>query len=212
MNEKASSGVDYGYDAVSLDELSNDMYFLNTDKQLVIQGEGYFNENSSYPIGVKTDVEGKVTFTIDGLENFDGQQKVYIYDDETKTHNEIQKNAYEVTVPAGVHDTRFSLRFKNKSSNADKTLSVDENKASTNEIQITHIQNSNTIVIKNAISDVSVLKVTLFNINGQSIANWKIENQDQQNIQIPINSISSGVYVVKLQTTTGELSKKLIVK
>jgi hypothetical protein len=60
--------------------------------------------------------------------------------------------------------------------------------------------------------DVPVLKVSLFNINGQSIANWKIENQDQQNIQIPINSISAGVYVVKLKTTTGEISKKLIVK
>ena len=212
MNEKATSGVDYGYDAVSLDELSNDMYFLNSDKQLVIQGEGYFNEDSSYPIGVKTDVAGKVSFTIDALENFDGQQKVYIYDDETKTYNEIQKNAFEVNLPAGVFDTRFSLRFKNKSSNTDKTLSVEENKTITNEIQIAHIQNSNTIVIKNSIADVSVLKVTLFNINGQSIANWKIENQDQKNIQIPINSISSGVYIVKLQTTTGELSKKLIVK
>ncbi|TRX27548.1 T9SS type A sorting domain-containing protein [Flavobacterium franklandianum] len=212
MNEKATSGMDYGYDGISLDEFSNDMYFLNGDKQLVIQGEGSFKEDSSYPLGVKTDVEGKVTFTIDALENFDGQQKVYIYDDETKTYNEIQKNAFEVTLPAGVYDTRFSLRFKDKSSNTDKTLSVEENKSNTNEIKIAHIQDSNTIVIKNSIADVSVLKVTLFNINGQSIANWKIENQDQQNIQIPINTISRGVYIVKLKTSTGELSKKLIVK
>ncbi len=212
MNEKATSGVDYGYDAVSLDELSNDMYFLNGDKQLVIQGEGYFNEDSSYPIGVKTSVDGKVTFTVDALENFDGQQKVYIYDDETKTYNEIQKNAFEVSVPAGVNDTRFSLRFKDKSSNSDKTLSVEEKNNNYNEIKIAHIQGSNSIVINNSIPDVSVVKVTLFNINGQSVANWKIENQDQQNIQIPINTISSGVYVVKLKTSTGELSKKLIVK
>jgi len=212
MNEKATSGIDYGYDGISLDEIPNDMYFLNGDNQLVIQGEGYFNEDASYPIGIKTDVEGKVTFTIDALENFDAQQKIYIYDDETKTHNEIQKNTFEVTLPAGINDTRFSLRFKDKSSNTEKPLSVEENKTNTNEIKIAHIQNSNSLVINNFISDVSVLKVTLFNINGQSIANWKIENQDQQNIQIPINSISRGVYVVKLKTTTGELSKKLIVK
>ena len=212
MNEKATSGIDYGYDGIGLDELPNDMYFLNGENQLVIQGEGYFNEEASYPIGVKTDVEGKVTFTIDALENFDAQQKIYIYDDETKTYNEIQKSAFEVTLPAGINDTRFSLRFKDKSSNTDKTLTVEENKTNTNEIKIAHIQNSNSLVINNSISDVSVLKVTLFNINGQSIANWKIENQDQQNIQIPINKISSGVYVVKLKTTTGELSKKLIVK
>ena len=212
MNEKATSGIDYGYDGISLDEIPNDMYFLNGDNQLVIQGEGYFNENASYPIGVKTDVEGKITFTVDALENFDAQQKVYIYDDVTKTYNEIQKNAFEVNVPAGENNTRFSLRFKDKSSNTDKTLSVEENKTSANGIKIAHIQNSNSIVINNSISDVPVLKVSLFNINGQSIANWKIENQDQQNIQIPIHSISRGVYVVKLKTTTGELSKKLIVK
>ena len=212
MNEKATSGMDYGYDGISLDEIPNDMYFLNGDNQLVILGEGYFNEEASYPIGVKTDVEGKVTFTIDALENFDAQQKIYIYDDETKTYNEIQKSAFEVTLPAGINDTRFSLRFKDKSSNTDKTLTVEENKTNTNEIKIAHIQNSNSLVINNSISDVFVLKVTLFNINGQSIANWKIENQDQQNIQIPINKISSGVYIVKLKTTTGELSKKLIVK
>ena len=212
MNEKASSGIDYGYDGLSLDELPNDMYFVNGDKQLVIQGEGYFNEDSSYPIGIKTDIAGTVAFTIDALENFVGQQKVYIYDNETKSYNEIQKNEYVVNVPAGVNNSRFSLCFKDRTSKSDKTLNNEENKINTSEIKIAHIQNSNTIVINNPIADVSVLKITLFNINGQLIANWKIENQDQQNILIPLNSISSGVYIVKLKTTTGELNKKIIIK
>jgi hypothetical protein len=61
-------------------------------------------------------------------------------------------------------------------------------------------------------TDVIVEKATLFNMLGQSISSWKIENQDQHNIQIRINSISSGVYVVKLKTTTGEMSKKIIIQ
>ena len=211
MNEKASSGIDYGYDGLSLDELPNDMYFVNGDKQLVIQGEGYFNEDTSYPIGIKTDVAGTVTFIIDALENFVGQQKVYIYDDETKSYNEIQKNEYEVNVPAGVNNSRFSLCFKDRATNSDKTLNNEENKINTSEIKIAHIQNSNTIVINNPIADVSVQKITLFNINGQAVANFKIENQDQQNILIPLNSVSAGVYIVKLKTTTGELNKKIII-
>ncbi|WP_310560128.1 choice-of-anchor D domain-containing protein [Flavobacterium sp.] len=209
MNEKASSEMDSGYDAFNLDETPNDMYFLNGENELVIQGEGYFNEDNSYPIGVKTDAEGKVSFTIDALENFEPEQKIYLYDDVTKISTEIQKNTFEVNLPAGVNNTRFSLRFKDNSASL---LGIEENKTNANEIKIAHIQNSNTIIIKNTISDISISKVTLFSINGQAIANWKIENQDQQNIQIPIKSISSGVYVVKLKTTTGELSKKLIVK
>ena len=137
---------------------------------------------------------------------------MYIYDDETKTYNEIQKNDFEVNMPAGENNTRFSLRFKDKSSTTDKIiLGLEENNIN-NDIKIAHIQNSNTLKIINNSVETSVEKVTLFNINGQSIANWKIENQNQQNIQIPINTISSGVYVAKLKTTTGELSKKIIIK
>jgi hypothetical protein len=47
------------------------MYFLNGDNQLVIQGEGYFDPNASYPLGVITDAEGKATFNLDQTENFD---------------------------------------------------------------------------------------------------------------------------------------------
>lgn len=212
MNENATSQMDYGYDGISLDELPNDMYFLNGENELVIQGEGYFNEDASFPLGVKTDVDGTVSFTIDALENFEPQQKVYIYDAETKTYNEIQKNAYEIKIPAGVNNTRFSLRFKDQSSPTDKTLSVEENNTNTNDIKLAHIQNSNILKITNNSMETLVEKVSLFNINGQTIANWKIENQDQKNIQIPINSISSGVYVAKLKTTTGEVSKKIIIK
>jgi trimeric autotransporter adhesin len=212
MNEKATSKMDYGYDGISLDDIPNDMYFLNGENQLVIQGEGYFDENSSYPIGVKIATEGKVSFTIDEVENIGEEQKIYIYDDETKIYNEIQKNSFEINMPVGVNNTRFSLRFKDKSITTDKTLSVTENNTNTDGIKIAYIQNSNTIKINNNSKETTVEKVTLFNINGQTIANWKIENQDQQNIQIPVNTISSGVYVAKLTTTTGELSKKLIIK
>ena len=211
MNEKATSQMDYGYDAISLDEIPNDMYFLNGENQLVIQGDGYFNDEASYPIGIKTDVEGKISLTIDALENFEPEQKVYIYDDETKTYNEIQKNAFEVNLPAGINNTRFSLRFKDKSL-LEKTLDVAENTANSNEIEIAHIQKTNTLVIKNNALETKVEKVTLLNINGQVISNWKIVNQDQQNIQIPIKTVSTGVYIAKLNTTTGELSKKLIIK
>jgi hypothetical protein len=210
MNEKATSEMDYGYDGLSLDDFPNDMYLLNGENQLVIQGEGSFNPDNSYPIGVKTNVAGKISFTIDALENFDPQQKVYIYDNETKTYNEIQNNPFEVEVPVGVNDTRFSLRFKDKTL-IDKTLSVDEN-TKTSDIKIAHIQNENRLQINNYVSDVTVEKVTLFNILGQSIETWNVANKEQQNIQLPIKKRSAGMYVVKLKTTSGELSKKIIIK
>jgi hypothetical protein len=206
MDEKATSGIDYGYDAEIMDDFPNDMFLLNGDNQLVIQGEGYFDVNASYPIGIKADSEGKVSFSIDGIENFDAGQPVFIYDTLTDTYNDISKNKFEVTLPAGDNNTRFSLRF------TDKTLKVTENIINENSIKILHIQKGNILEIYNELVDTNIEKVTLYNITGQSIATWKIENQEQKIIQLPIKNSSSGVYIAKIKTSKGVLSKKIIVK
>jgi hypothetical protein len=46
---------------------------------------------------------------------------------------------------------------------------------------------------------------------GQKISNWDVKDSEQTTIQIPIKSISSGIYIVKVNTTKGESSKKIIV-
>ena len=206
MNEKATSRIDYGYDGYNMDDFPNDMYLLNGDDQLVIEGEGYFDTNTSYPIGVKADVEGKVTFMIDAVENFDPEQPIFIYDNQTDTYHNIRTQSFDVTIPVGENTSRFALRF------TDKTLSVKDNVASDNTINISHIQNGNILVINNRITDVTVQKVNLYDILGQSIASWNTEKFEQQNIQIPIKTVSPGVYIAKVKTTNGDLSKKILIQ
>ncbi|MFV8372501.1 choice-of-anchor D domain-containing protein [Flavobacterium sp. LB2P74] len=206
MEEKATSEMDHGYDGLNIDDFPNDMYFLNGENQLVIQGEGFFDLDASYPIGVKTDADGKVKFMIDSLEDFDANQPIFLYDDETKIYHNIRNEAFEINLANGEHHSRFSLRFK------DKTLSLNDETSIDNEIKIAHSQSKNTIIINNKAIDTTVQEVTLFNIIGQSITTWKIENQGQYDIQLPIKKISSGVYVVKLRTSKGSLSKKIIIK
>jgi hypothetical protein len=204
MNEKATSKMDYGYDSYILDDFPNDMYFLSGENQLVIQGEGFFDLNASYPIGVKTAVEGIISFTVDALENFNTEQPIFIYDNLTDTYHNIRSTKYEVNLPIGTNDKRFSLRFK------DKTLKVDQH-AISEAIQILYIQNGNSLEIKNKSIDLTVEKVTLYNILGQAVCSWKIENQEQENIKIRIKMVSSGIYIAKMKTSEGEISKKVIV-
>jgi hypothetical protein len=205
MQEKATSAIDYGYDGYILDNFPNDMYFLNGEDQLVIQGEGYFDMESSFPIGVKTDREGTIKFMIDDIENFETNQPIFVYDDETKLYHNIRNETFEITLPIGEFHNRFSLRFK------DKTLGTNEEISSTNDITILHSQNRNTLVINNKLLDTTVQEVTLFNILGQAVAMWEVENQGQENIQLPIKKVSSGVYIVKIKTSAGVLSKKIII-
>ncbi|TDE03139.1 LamG-like jellyroll fold domain-containing protein [Flavobacterium hiemivividum] len=205
MNEKATDGIDYGYDGTSFDNLPNDIYFLTNESELIIQGVGYFNASASYPIGVKTDALGKVSFMIDDLENFDKNQNIFIYDLENDTYNDIRSKAFEVTLPAGQNKTRFSLRF------TDKKLAIKEEVINSTNIIISHSQNNNKLIISNSSIDITVQKVVLYNSIGQTINTWKIENQSQQNIQLPIKKISSGIYIARIQTSKGDLSKKIII-
>ena len=204
MNEKATSGMDYGYDALLLDDFPNDMYFLVGEKKLVIQGVGFFDVDACLPIGVKTNVEGEVSFILDAIENFDAEQAIYIYDNQTNTYHNLRTEMFKVVLPIGINNTRFSLRFK------DKTLKVAQNSL-TDAFQIFYIQNGNSLEIKNNSIDLTVEKVTLYTILGQSISSWKVENQEQENIKIPIKNVSSGIYITKLKTSVGEISKKVIV-
>ena len=57
-----------------------------------------------------------------------------------------------------------------------------------------------------------VISVGLYNITGQSISNWDVDDSEQTNIQFPVKNISSGIYIVKVKTTTGESSKKIIIR
>jgi hypothetical protein len=54
--------------------------------------------------------------------------------------------------------------------------------------------------------------VSLFNIAGQNNTRWNSKDGQQATIHIPIKNLNSGVYIVKVKTTEGEISKKIIVK
>jgi hypothetical protein len=108
----------------------------------------------------------------------DPNQPIYIHDDETDTYHEIRTTAYKVTLPQGENKTRFSLRF------TDKTLAVKETAIiNGNDIVISHQKNSNTLAVHNSSTDIIIQNV-LYNMIGQTISTWKVENQSQR-IQLP---------------------------
>ena len=205
MDDKADSEINDGYDAFNIDDAPTDMYFLNGDNELAIQGEGYFDENASFPIGVRVETAGKVSFGVDALENFDTNQAVYIYDAETDIHHPINDALFEIELTEGIVNDRFSLRF------TDKTLGI-KNATFEDAIAIHYTQSSKILTIANNMKDNTVETASLFDIQGKAIANWKVTDKEQTNIKIQVQSMTSGVYIVKLKTTKGNISKKIIVR
>jgi hypothetical protein len=204
MNEKATKEMDYGYDGLNFDEFPNDMYFMCDENQLVIQGVGTFDVNASFPIGVKADIEGKVKFMIDGLENFDDSQPIYIYDKERDTYHNVRTELYEVDLTKGENNSRFSLRFYNE------TISIKDTNLE-NGIDVFYSNEDKILNINNVFYDAILKKVYLYNTLGQLISDWNIQSGDQTKIKIPIKNTSEGIYLVKLKTTKGTMSKKIII-
>jgi hypothetical protein len=54
--------------------------------------------------------------------------------------------------------------------------------------------------------------VYLYNVVGQLVNTWDVRNENQTNIQIPMHANSTGVYIVKIETTNGSFSKKISIK
>ncbi|WP_298151811.1 choice-of-anchor D domain-containing protein [Flavobacterium sp.] len=204
MNEYATDGIDLGYDALNFDSNPSDMYFKTPDGNLIVQGVGSFTNTAIYPLGVTADTASPVSFTLDGVENLPENQNVFIFDALDSSYHNIKDGDFETTLDAGTYNERFSLRFMNPLSTNNPVVEDKINVAYTNGDQILTIRN-------NALNTV-VESAMLFNILGQQIAAWNIENENQQNIQFPIKGYSAGTYIVKVKTSTGSLAKKIIIR
>lgn len=204
MNEWATDNIDPGYDAIHIDNQQNDMYFMNGPNKLVIQGVGYFDVSKKYPLGIKTYEAGNVQFTLDEVMNWDENIDIFILDKTTGIHHPIQNGPFTVYLPQGEIHNRFELTFSNQAlSNPDFSLAQEIGVAFSNAQNLLTIQN---------LTDVTVQTVNIITILGQTLATWNVENETQTNISLPVSNASTGTYIVRVQTTAGTISKKIIIK
>jgi hypothetical protein len=203
----ATNGYDDRFDGESFDGNEYvDFYSVNEDKNLVIQGRALpFTENDEVPLGFRTTINGSFAISIDKVDGLLTDQPVFIEDKLTNTTFDLKTGNYIFNTVAGTFNDRFILKYTSS-----KTLSVDATDKNDG-ILAFYSNNYKTLIIKNNLADTTVNSVTLFNIQGQKIENWDVSNKEQNNVQIPIKNISSGVYLVKVKTTKGESSKKIIV-
>lgn len=205
MEENATSGLDYGYDGINIDTQINDLYFITSGQRLNIQGDGFFNNDNIYPVGIINNVPGNVTIKIDAKENFVGDFEAYIYDNVTNVYNDVANADFNITLPQGTFDNRFSLRFKNPNALGNQNFDIN------NGIQVVYSNENNIINIKNNVIETTINTVSLYNLLGQSVGTWDTKNLDQLTIELPVKSLSTGTYIVKLKTDKGETSRKIMI-
>ncbi len=205
MQDKATEGIDYGYDAKLRDTDPNQFYFMHPDEKLVIQGVGYFEEDKKYPLGVIAEFQGRYTFSVDHIENLDENTPVYLYDNEKQIYHNLRKSDYLVNLSKGEHNTRFSLRFKNH---------IQDNNQNAQELlnTIAVYRQNDFVVISNPSEQLTVLNAQMYNVLGQEVTSWNITNGRENYIELPLGPVATGIYVVQVQTDNGVVSKKINVR
>ena len=202
MNDLATDGVDRGYDGYQIDTQKNDVYFLIDNAEYTIQGVGSFDVTKSYLLGVKTDITGNVQFVIDTAEFLPANQNVYIHDKETSIYYDITKEPAAVNLSAGTYNSRFELTFQ-----IDKALGTGENEFPESMIIVYNNEIKKKLVISKNQS-VDIIEVSIYNIVGQQLSILK-KVPNGNTVEIPFN-VQSGVYIVKIFTDKGVISKKII--
>lgn len=65
--------------------------------------------------------------------------------------------------------------------------------------------------IENNTYDTQITEVYLFNILGQLINKWDVKEIDQSNLEYSLLNLSDGTHIVKLVTSKGDWSEKIII-
>lgn len=202
----ATNDYDSRFDGESLDGNDFiDFYSINEDKNLVIQGRALpFDEKDEVPLGYKTTIEGDFTINIDETDGLLANQEVFLEDKLTNKTVNLKQGNYTFSTAAGTFNERFVLKYSSK------TLGVDSPQEKKDGIIALYSNADKTIIIRNN-GDATIHSVSLFGMSGQNIAVWDLKNKEQTNIQLPTKELSSGIYILKMKTTTGESGKKIIV-
>jgi hypothetical protein len=228
IDQRASYGIDWGFDALMYQVFSDDMYWVLENKRYVIQAVDAIYFEKQIPLGVQTLTGGAITIKIDKLENVPDEVGVFLMDNETNTLYNLRENNYTATLAAGVHHNRYALTFNTKKAapvadenavlitedidagfnDARENLVADEPVISYPAIDMYLNQTNRSIIIKNP-EMVAMNTVVLYSMMGQIMQTWET-NTNTQNLTIP-NMPKPGVYVLHAHTQNGKITRKIAI-
>lgn len=204
IDENTTTGYDWAFDAKIYDNQMDDLFWMIDDEKYTIQGSNEAEPESVYPLGIKTSDNGLNTIMIDQLENVPDDIEIYIHDIQNGTYHNLRESDFQFYLPAGEYLDRFELTFMDNSD----TLNTEAAELKT--VDVFYDNNTQSIVLLNP-NSVDVKSIEMFNIIGQSIT--QIENISELDYsEYEVKNLSTGAYIIKIDTLSGLISKKVLVK
>lgn len=206
LNNK-TIGFDNGYDSKIFDGDTSDftvfseLIFENKGKKLAIQTLPDSNyEEIIIPIGLISEANKEIEFTIH-TQNLPTGIKIYLEDRDNNVFTNLSKESYITTLKNksdGIGQFYIHTSFKSLSDEKiiKKTNEINLYKSNNREITITGLQGN------------AALKI--HSILGEELMDAQITSNGLHKIEI--SDLSSGIYIIKLNSKKEILSKKIILK
>ena len=209
FTDKATNGFDNGYDGATFGGIKNSLDIFtqllgkNDNERYQIQGVPENNlEDMILPLGIVASADKEIEFSLGAL-NIPSSIRVFLEDRELNTITRLDEgnSNYKVTLTEGLDGFgRFFLHTSTKSA-----LSID------NEIL------SDVNIYKSGISELTITgldsekgSISMYNVLGKQVLKTSFTTKNLK--QIPLPKLSSGIYIVKLNTEVGTIIKKIILE
>jgi hypothetical protein len=199
----ATDNFDIGFDASLIDDNNEDGFWMLNQSKLVIQAVNSFDLDRVLPLGVRVAEGGLIKFSLDDFENLEELEHVYLHDKETGVYRDLRVHDYEVNIALGEHLNRFEIVFNNSVLNV-ATNVIDES------IDVWYSNSQNGIIVKNPKQE-RIESITMFNVLGQVVYNFNVSS-NKVNYNLDTGVLSTGGHIIKVTTSKGILTTKVMVK
>lgn len=204
FDQRATDGIDLGYEGESIDGFLNDMYWSLQSEKFVIQAVQNLVEQREVPLGLIAENAGGGTISLDELENIDASVGIYIKDNYTGATHDLRAADFQVSIPAGETNDKYALVFQ-----PENPLSTNNEILENGIIVRTDTETEEIVIINN--TNFKLEGIDMHTIIGQRILSMK-EGISENIIRIPIDDKASGIYIISIYSEKGKISKKLVIQ
>lgn len=197
--EGKTTGYDNGYDSKMFGDTNYDFAVFtelisdNKGDKLAIQTVSVDN-TLAIPVGIIAKAGKELTFSTKNLNLPEGTE-VYLEDKVTGEFTNLAETTYKTTLTEdanGVGQFYITTSAKALSINDDTLSAISIYKSATNQITVSGLQ--------------SDAKLTVYSLLGKQIVNTSV---DTSVTKINLPTLSTGVYIIKLTSENGEITKKI---
>ena len=187
------------YDAKFPQKSSDRFYSIIDDKELIIQGRQYpFSKTDLVTLGIAHFAAGNYKIEISDREGiFSNGQKIYLKDKQTGVITNLSQGSYSYTAEAGENNTRFEIIYE------PETVLI-ANESVKGECII--YRDASDFVVKS--KDKTIENIELYDASGRLVL--KMKGNNSKELRFNAEKLHQGMYIVKVITKVGVITKKII--